>query len=135
VQELVRQVIQNASMAFRSLLDGERFLRAILKARNNPALLRKIIKLAGSKHLKTITDLLRNLKHLPLSGREKAKFCQHRRAIKKLLAKRTSVKAKKAICCQKGKGRSTGNQVGGIFPILPAIASLGISLLTSLLSK
>jgi len=118
----------------RSLSEGERFLRAILRARNNPALLRQIIKASGTQHLKVIGDLLRNLKHLPLSGPEKAKFCQHRRAIKKFLGKRTSLKQRKTICCQKGKGQSA-QQVGGIFPILPAIASLGISLLTSLLNR
>jgi len=96
--------------------------------------LKKIVKAAGPEHLNVISSLLKNLKNLPLTGGEKAKFCQRRRAIKKFLANNTSQKQKKKICCQKGLGRGS-QQIGGIFPLLPAIASLGISLLTSLFNK
>jgi len=122
-------------MAFKSLVEGERFLRAIIKSRGKPELLRKILKAARPQHLKVIIDILRNLKNLPLSGNEKAQYCQRRRAIKKLLSKSTSFKVKKSICTKKSLKGKGSQQVGGIFPIIPAIASLGISLLTSLLSK
>jgi hypothetical protein len=125
-----------ASSKLKRISENERFLRAIVKARNNPPLLKRIIKAAGPQHLHSLAEIVKNLKHIPLTEKEKVEYCKRRQALKTFIRKKSTCAVRKSICLkrnvQKGKGK---NQTGGLFPLLPTIASIGVNLLSSLFGK
>jgi hypothetical protein len=122
--------------SFKRLTASKSFFERILSAKSDPERLKRIIEEASPRELRSLGDILKNLKHIPLKPSEKVRYCRRRAAIKRFINSNTNGSVRRQISLKRGvqTGRGVGEE-GGIFPLIPAIASLGISLLTSLLKK
>jgi hypothetical protein len=123
-----------ASSSFNRIVKSERFLRALARAKGDAKQMKRIIKHAKSSHLLALAEILKNLKLVPLTPRETLQYSERCEAIKRLIKRNTKFTVRKSICLKKNLQSGKG-QIGGIFPLLPIIASIGASLISSLLNK
>jgi hypothetical protein len=134
--------------SFKRIVKNEKFLKALVKAKRDPKQLKRIIKHSKGTHLLSLAEIFKNLKKIPLTPNETTQYRTRREAIKKFITKNTKCALRKNICLkrtsitakQRGKGKRKGkrsgcNQIGGIFPLIPVIASIGVNLLSSLLKN
>jgi hypothetical protein len=116
---------------FKRIVVNEPFLLSIVEAKNNPRRLATIIKNASPQNFVALAEIFKNLKHIPLTQAEKYRFCERRAAIKTFIKQKTKCAVRRSICLKRTLQTGSGvNQVGGILPLLPLVASLGTFLLS-----
>jgi hypothetical protein len=139
--------------SFQRIIKSEKFLRDVAQTTRNPGKLRRLVKSATGQQLLALGEILKNLKHVPLRRKEKVQFCKRRSAIRTFIKRNTKCEVRRSICLKRrikppprrrrikkiqrgGKKQQQQQeqeeQTGGILPLLPLIASVGVSLLNLL---